>query len=515
LLAHGLVRLKTRVLVTDERTVKASNPSSGRVAWLVTAVLLTAMTVMTLVGSFGDASWEQPTLLFTLVTVSAAICIAGATLVIAIADRREMAEIGLLGTALMAASVMPLVHGLATPGVLYGETAAFRTAAFLSLPVAVAVAAPLLRPHSAFGRWAAARWRDWTLLSLLGVFVLGSIVVFFPDAIEAPAASDPLTIAVTLAMVVAIGTISRRQLRYYGLGGQSANLMASLSLLALVGTALLPLTDSPYSPGFWWLHLSGALGVIGVCVGLVVSKSFSRSAHDLLGPVLARDPLVAFELGLSPVVHQFVASLEDKDTLTRDHVVRTAEMALRVGERFRLSGRELRDLGLAALLHDVGKLNIPDEILTKPAALTAEEYEIVKRHTIDGQAMLKAESTLASVAPIVRSHHERVDGRGYPDGLMGKDIPLASRIIAVCDALDAMTHDRQYRAGMPVKMAFAVLHEHADTQWDAAVIEQVMAVLPSMPAISGLDEVGRHERGTDAAVPDDIGALLVAVDVEI
>ena len=129
--------------------------------------------------------------------------------------------------------------------------------------------------------------------------------------------------------------------------------------------------------------------------------------------------------------------------------------------------------------------------------------------------MLRAESTLVSVAPIVRSHHERVDGRGYPDGLMGKDIPLASRIIAVCDALDAMTHDRQYRVGMPVKMAFAVLHEHSDTQWDAAVIEQVMAVLPSMPTVSGLDEVGRHERSTRRSVPDDIGALLVAVDAEI
>ena len=316
-------------LTTDERTVKASNPTSGRAAWLVAAVILAAVTAMTLVGSFGDVTWEQPTLLFTLVTVSAAICIAGATVVIAIADRREMAEIGLLGSALMAASVMPLVHGLVTPGVLYDETAAFRTAAFLSLPIAVAVAAPLLRPHSAFGRWAATRWRDWTLLSLLAVFILGAVVVFFPDAIAAPAAADALTIVVTLAMVAAIGSISRRQLRYYGLGGQSANLMASLSLLALVGTALLPLTDSPYSPGFWWLHLSGALGVIGVCVGLVVSRSFSRSAHDLLGPVLARDPLVAFELGLSPVVHQFVASLEDKDTLTRDHVVRTAEMALR------------------------------------------------------------------------------------------------------------------------------------------------------------------------------------------
>lgn len=486
--------------------------------WLTAVVALATVTALTLFGPFSDTTWEQPTLLFALVTISAAICIAGATVVIAIADRREMAEIGLLGTALMAASVMPLVHGLVTPDVLYNDTAAFRTAAFLSLPIAVAVAAPLLRPQSGFGRWAARRWRDWTLLSLLGVFILGAVVVFFPDAIEVPGPSDPLTIAVTLAMVVAMGSISLRQLRYYGLGGQPANLMASLSLVALTGTALLPLAEESYSPGFWWLHLAGAAGVIGVCAGLVVSKSFSRSAQELLAPVLARDPLAAFELGLSPVVHKFVASLEDKDTLTRDHVVRTAEMALRVGERFRLNARELRDLGLAALLHDVGKLNIPTEILTKPASLTPDEYEIVKLHTVDGEAMLLAESSLASVAPLVRSHHERMDGGGYPDGLAGKAIPLPSRIIAVCDALDAMTHDRQYRVGMPVKMAFAVLHEHADTQWDPDVIEQVMTVLPSMPTVSGLDEVGRSVKAAAAApdvIPDDLGALLVAVDAEI
>lgn len=511
-----LTRVKTRVFRADEGSVKEQRQSSGRVAWGVTALGLTAVAALTQFGSLGAARWEQPMLLFTLQTVTAAICIVAATIVIAIADRREMAEIGLLGSALMATSVMPLVHGLATPGVLYDETAAFRTAPFLALPIAVAVAAPLLRPHSDFGRWAARRWRDWTLLSLLGVFSIAAAVVFFPDAITTPDAGDPLTIAITLSMVAAMAVLSLRQLRFYGIGRQSANLIASLSLLALTSTALLPLSDHRYSAGSWWLHASSALGVLGVCVGLVVSKSFSKSATEILGPVLARDPLVAFELGLSPVVHAFVADLEDKDVLTRDHVVRTAEMAIRVGERFRVSARDLRDLGLAALLHDVGKLNIPDEILTKPAALTPEEYELVKLHTIDGETMLMAEPTLASAAHIVRSHHERMDGRGYPDGLAGRDIPLPSRIIAVCDALDAMTHDRQYRVGMPMKMAFAVLHEHAGTQWDPAVIDQVITVLPSMPGVPGLDEVGRHVHDDElVGVPEDVSALLAAVDAEI
>jgi HD-GYP domain-containing protein (c-di-GMP phosphodiesterase class II) len=262
--------------------------------------------------------------------------------------------------------------------------------------------------------------------------------------------------------------------------------------------------------------------VIGACVGLAVSNRMSKSVHDVLGPVLSRDPLVAFELGLSPVVHRFVSSLEDKDPRTRDHVIRTAEMAVRVGERYRLSARQLRELGLAALLHDVGKLETPLEILDKPSRLTADEYEIVKLHAVAGERMLLAEPTLASVAPIVRAHHERIDGRGYPDGLAGDQVPLASRIVAVCDALDAMTHEHRFRQAMQPRMAFSVLREHAGSQWDEQVIAHVMAVLPAMPNIGELADVGRPadtntlaDIDLDAITADDVSELLIAVDAEI
>jgi HD-GYP domain-containing protein (c-di-GMP phosphodiesterase class II) len=503
--------------------VKRLHVSSSGVVWYLVTMLLAAVSVLTVFGPLADRTWEHPQLLFSLTTVAAAACVIGATIVIALADRRDMAEIGLLGTALMAASVLPLVHGLVTPGVLYDPSEAFRTSAYLTMPVAVALGAPLLLPHSAFGRWAARRWRDWTLLSLMFVFVLASAIVFFPDAVTMPSPTSATTIMVTAVMAGVFVVFSRRQLRYFELGRRSANLVASLSLLLLAVTALLPMVETPYSIGFWWLHIAGLLGVLGVCVGLAVSRWMSKSAQDILAPVLARNPLAAFELGLSPTVHQFVADLEQKDQMTRDHVVRTGELALRVGERFRLSGTELRELALAAMLHDVGKLHTPDEILKKPASLTAAEYEVIKLHPVHGEEMLAAEPTLASAARIVRHHHERMDGRGYPDGLVGHAIPLASRIIAACDALDAMTHDRQYRTAMPVKLAFAILREHAGSQWDPAVVEQVIAVLPTMPTVSQLDEVGRGTNVYDAArdrVPNDISEidvteLLVTVDAEI
>ena len=490
--------------------------SSSRVAWAITMTTLLTVTLATMFGPLADRQWEQPQLLFSLTTVAAATCVIAATVLIALADRREMAEIGLLGTMLMAASVMPMVHGLMTPGVLFDDTSAFAMSSFLTLPIAVAVGSPLLMPKSAFGRWAARRWRDWTLLSVLGVFVAASVVVFYPDAGEAPAPTSVVTIVVSVALLLALGSLSSRQLRLYEIGRQPANLIASFSFALLAIMALAPMAPSRYTVGFWWLHVAGAVGVIGACGGLAISKRMSPSAQDLLAPVLTRDPLVAFELGLSPVVHQFVADLEAKDEITRDHVVRTGELAMRVGERFRLSGVELRDLGLAAMLHDVGKVRVPDEILKKPGRLTEAEYELMKQHPADGEAMLRAEPTLAAAATIVRSHHERFDGGGYPDGLAGRDIPLASRIIAACDALDAMTHDRQYRTAMPIPMAFAILREHAGSQWDEAVIEQVIAAVGTMPMISTFDGVGRADGTFDLdSIPDDVSELLVAVDAEI
>ena len=503
--------------------MKRLHVSSSGVVWYVAAATLAAVSALTVFGPLGDRTWEHPQLLFSLVTVAAAACVIGATIVIALADRRELAEVGLLGTALMAASVLPLVHGLVTPGVLYDQSEAFRTSAYLTMPVAVATAAPLLLPGSAFARWAARHWRDWTLLALMAVFVLASAVVFFPDAITMPAPGSGSTLVVTIAMAVAFTAFSRRQLRYYELGRRAPNMVASVSLLLMAVTALLPMVSNTYSVGFWWLHLAGAVGVCGVCVGLAVSRWMSRSAQDILAPVLARDPLVAFELGLSPTVHRFVAELERKDQITRDHVVRTGELSLRVGERFRLSGTELRELALAAMLHDVGKIHTPDDVLSKPLRLTAAEYEVIKLHPVHGEEMLAAEPALAGAAHIVRHHHERMDGRGYPDGLVGQEIPLASRIIAACDAFDAMTHDRPYRTAMPIKLAFAILREHAGSQWDPAVVEQVIAVLPSMPVVSRLDDVGRGDSAFDPArdrVPNDISEidvseLLVTVDAEI
>ena len=137
-----------------------------------------------------------------------------------------------------------------------------------------------------------------------------------------------------------------------------------------------------------------------------------------------------------------------KQPSLQDHSSEVAELCLRVGRRLRMTAEELDELARAAELHDVGKVGIPDAILEKPAALNEAEWEFMHQHTVLGERILSAAPALRPVAVIVRATHERWDGRGYPDGCAGDAIPLGARIIAACDAYDAMTTDRCYRAGI-------------------------------------------------------------------
>ncbi len=170
-------------------------------------------------------------------------------------------------------------------------------------------------------------------------------------------------------------------------------------------------------------------------------------------------------------------ALEAKDPYTAAHAREVADLAEAVGEHLGMAEPELRNLRYAALLHDVGKIAIPTEILRKPGPLTDEEFEEVKRHTIVGAQMLERIPFFAGVHPLVRSAHERWDGHGYPDGLAGEAIPLASRVICACDAYDAMTSDRPYRRAMAADRAIGELCAHSGTQFDPRVVEALMGVL--------------------------------------
>ena len=187
------------------------------------------------------------------------------------------------------------------------------------------------------------------------------------------------------------------------------------------------------------------------------------------------------------VVVALTSALDSRDEYTANHSSETARLALAVGRRMGLGDAELRRLEQVATLHDIGKLGVPTQILQSTRPLTAEEWEIVRQHPVIGEQILGGVPHLVDVAKAVRHEHERWDGAGYPDGLAGDRIPLASRIVFACDAWHAMTSDRPYRVAMDRASAVQELRSNAGSQFDPEVVDHVLAAL-------GAGEGAVHER---------------------
>jgi two-component system, cell cycle response regulator len=164
-------------------------------------------------------------------------------------------------------------------------------------------------------------------------------------------------------------------------------------------------------------------------------------------------------------------ALAERDPGLGEHISGVAALAEAVARRLGLDDEQIEHVRHAAELHDVGKMAIPDAILDKPAPLDPAEWEFIRRHTIIGERIVAAAPALRPVATLVRSSHERWDGTGYPDQLRGEEIPLGARIVAVCDAFDAMIANRPYRAGMETARAIEELRHCAGTQFDPAVVD--------------------------------------------
>jgi putative nucleotidyltransferase with HDIG domain len=170
--------------------------------------------------------------------------------------------------------------------------------------------------------------------------------------------------------------------------------------------------------------------------------------------------------------------VEADDGYTGEHCKSVVALAIEVGERLGLTAGQLRNLEFGALLHDVGKIAIPKEIINKPGKLDPDEWRTIQTHTLEGQKMLdQVGGFMREVGLIVRSHHERWDGDGYPDRLRGEEIPLEARIIACCDTWNAMRTDRSYRKALAHEVAVAEMHTHSGTQFDPSVVTALIGVV--------------------------------------
>jgi diguanylate cyclase (GGDEF)-like protein len=180
------------------------------------------------------------------------------------------------------------------------------------------------------------------------------------------------------------------------------------------------------------------------------------------------------------IIAALASTLGERDRYTGDHLESVVGLAARVGEALAMDAERVGVLRTAALLHDIGKVGIPDEVLHKDGPLDEREWEMMREHPAIGERILRAIPGMGSVARVVRHEHERWDGAGYPDGLVGEAIPLEARIILACDAYHAMTSDRPYRKAMPHHEAVTELTVNAGTQFDPDVVEALVGILFAM-----------------------------------
>jgi hypothetical protein len=206
----------------------------------------------------------------------------------------------------------------------------------------------------------------------------------------------------------------------------------------------------------------------------VLADLFIRHVAALLSQL---DHATTVERVYRETLASLANALEEKDAYTHDHAKGVVELARDVAEELGIGAEEIRSIELGALLHDIGKIRIPESILNKPGPLDAREWALMRRHTLAGETILGPIADLRNVLPIVRSSHERWDGTGYPDRLAGDAIPLGARVIAVCDAYRAMIEPRPYRGARSRDEATAELQKYAGTQFDPACVDALFRAL--------------------------------------
>jgi putative nucleotidyltransferase with HDIG domain len=290
-----------------------------------------------------------------------------------------------------------------------------------------------------------------------------------------------------------------RALRTFLLTRRVSDLLVSIGIFWLA-TSLVAALTMTYAQLGWWLghglELDGIL-IVGIPVALDLARSVQ--SRPLAGDLHAVDLVGAEETFLGSHVRALTLSLAQRDDYTEQHTRRVALRAVQVGELLGLSPTRLRALAIGGLIHDIGKLSVPDSILKKPGPLDDDEYTVIKRHPEQGVKLLDELGGFRdAVKRLVRDHHERLDGKGYPRGLRAEEIGLDTRILTACDVYDALISPRVYRPAWTHADAIALLRSELGTAFDTR-------------CVNALEQVLAHERGETTARPEPVFTRAVVV----
>jgi HD-GYP domain-containing protein (c-di-GMP phosphodiesterase class II) len=412
------------------------------------------------------------------VGLSAALAVAAAGLLTLAGVRSRDGRAVLVGTAFSVMAALLCLHGLTTPGILVQGTGVVAFTGGATLPVGGAILALTALP-AVRGPGAVRPLLALLAASVAAILVLGAAAVLEPALVPSvPEPRSPLALAVMAAGLVFYALLALRALRTYRLTRRPGDLLVAVGIAWLAAALVAALVLDFRNVGWWLGH---GFEVVGIAlVGVPVALDLRRSAQSrpLVGDLRGVDLVRSEEAFLGSHVRALMVALAAKDAYTEGHVRRVALRAVAVGEELGLSSGRLRSLAAGGLLHDIGKLSVPDEILKKPGPLTESEYAVIRAHPERGRALLRELGGFGeAVVGLVLDHHERLDGSGYPNGLRGGEIGQDARILAVCDVYDALISPRVYRPAWTHERALGLLREGAGAEFDRRVVAALERVL--------------------------------------
>lgn len=373
------------------------------------------------------------------------------------------------------------VHGLATPGFLVGPNSLVGIAAQLSVLTMsfwlLLSALPTVNPLTAWlGRRPSVILTAWTImivffgvLSLQHIDMAGAIPVNKPPL-------RYLVAAATILMAVAAGFRYWQSYRYSRFPFQIT--MAYAAGWIAVSQIIIS-TGQTFQLSWWIYHVLLLLAVVLPIVGLVVQYRRGDSIPLAVLGLFSQDPAKRLEAAITPSLRALVAATEARDPYTAGHSYRVALGAVNLGGVLNLPPEDLRVLAQGSIIHDVGKLNVPDHVLNKPGPLTADERKLIEAHPINGYDLCGRIGFMRPELSIVRSHHERLDGSGYPDGLKDAQLSHLIRILSIVDVYDALTSARSYRPAWGQSAAIKYLRENSGSLFDPQYTEAWISLVES------------------------------------
>jgi putative nucleotidyltransferase with HDIG domain len=423
---------------------------------------------------------------FYLVGGGAAAAAAAAGALTVAGARQNDGRTVVIATAFGVMAALLVVHGLATPSVLVDRNGVIALSGAATLPVGALLLALCTLPNFRGPRAVRPLLRLQAVL-MAGVLGLGIVGMVFPSSVPSvPEARSPVAWAALAVGLVFYALVGWRALRTFRLTHRPGDLLVVVGVAwlaaALPGALLLTYLDL----GWWIGHGLEVFGIGAIGAPAAIDLYRGTQSRPLLGDLRAAELVAAEEAFLGAQVRSLMVLLAEKDGSTEEHTRRVALRAVQVGEELCLSPERLRVLAAGGLLHDMGKLSVPDGILKKPGPLTDRQFRIVKRHPEWGEELLRELGFGPEVRRLVLDHHERVDGSGYPRGRRASELDLETRILAVCDVYDALVSPRVYRQAWTHEEAIGLLRDGVGTQFDGrcvAALEQVLQAPQIGPAL--------------------------------